>query len=258
MVYGFSMEQFVVAFVVMSVVGPLAAIGYMTFQYYRKRIAEIKALAEQLNLQYFPKGDASISPLLSNLEFFQYGTRPKITHLLKGQVKRSGKSVTVAIFDYQYIVDDRAPGTSDPDKITSTSLTALVFYDETLNLPGFKLPLEHRKDKTNMSFQDISFPAFPIFSKRYRLQGARPDRIRAIFQPNVIKFYERDPIYTEANGSSILICPMNTQPKIHRTTHTVMEKANAIPRFLTAPEMEAYLNKGLNLLSMLEQNQTSD
>jgi hypothetical protein len=251
------MEGFAIAFVFVAVIGSLATLGYIVFQSYRKRIAEIKALANQLNFQYFPKGDASIGPLLSNLEFFQYGTRPKITHLLKGQVKRNGKSVTVAIFDYQYIVDDRAPGTSDPDDITSTSLTALVFYNESLNLPGFKLPLEHRKDKiaNDRRVQDISFPEFPTFSKRYRLHGAMPDRIRAIFQPNIIKFYERDPIYTEANGSYILMCPMNTQPNIHRTTHTAQEKTNAIPRWLSAPEMKAYLDKGLNLLSMLEHNQ---
>ncbi len=246
-----------VAFVIMSVVGPVAMIAYMAFQSYKKRIAEIKALANQLNLQYFPKGDASIWPLLSNLEFFQCQTKPKITHLLKGQVKRQGKSVTVAIFDYQYIVDNRAPGSSDSDDITFISFTALVFYDEALNLPGFKLPLEHRKDKIadDRSLQDISFSKFPIFSKRYRLHGARPDRIRAIFQPNIIKFYERDTIHTEANGSYILMCPMNTQPKIHRTSHTAMEKASAIPRWLSAPEMKAYLDKGLNLLSMLEHNQ---
>lgn len=241
------------------VIGLFAAIAYGAFQHHKKRIAEIQALAHQLKFQYFPKGDASIEPLLSNLEFFQYGTRPEITHLLKGQVKRNGKSVTVAIFDYRYTVDDRAPGTSDPDDITFTSLTALVFYSEALNLPGFNLSIEHRRDKiaNDRSFQkDISFSEFPAFSKRYWLHGAMPDRIRSIFQPNIIKFYERDTIFTEANGSYILLCPMNAQPNIHRTTHKIAEKKNAVPRCLSAPEMKSYLDKGLNLLSMLEQNQT--
>jgi hypothetical protein len=213
------------------VIGLFAAIAYGAFQHHKKRIAAIQALAHELKFQYFPKGDASIGPLLSNLEFFQYGTRPEITHLLKGQVKRNGKSVTVAIFDYRYTVDDRAPGTSDPDDITFTSLTALVFYSEALNLPGFRLSLEHRKDKIvdDRSFEDISFSEFPTFSKRYRLHGARLDRIRAIFQPNIIKFYERDTIYTEANGSYILLCPMNTQPNIHRTTHKIAEKKMLYP-----------------------------
>jgi hypothetical protein len=252
------MEWFAIAFVFVSVIGSLAMLGYIVFQGYKKRIAEIKALANEFKLQYFPKGDASIGPLLSNIEFFQCRDSPKISHLVKGQVKRNGKSVTVAIFDYQYIVDDRAPGTSDPDNITCVTLTALVFYNEALNLPGFRLSLEHRKDKIidDRSFEDISFSEFPTFSKRYRLHGAMLDQIRAIFQPNIIKFYERDTIYTEANGSYILMCPMNAQPNIHRTTHKIAEKKDAIPRWLSAPEMKSYLEKGLSLLSIFEHNQT--
>ncbi|WP_310488628.1 hypothetical protein, partial [Chamaesiphon sp. VAR_69_metabat_338] len=174
----------------------LIAIAYGAFQHHKKRIAAIQALANELKFQYFPKGDASIEPLLSNLDFFQHGRWREITHLLKGQVKRKGKSVTVAIFDYRYSV-------SRAEDVPSFFLTALVFYDESLNLPGFELRREHLMDKMAnvMGSQDINFADFPTFSKRYRLMGAMPDRIRAIFQPNIIKFYEREKLCTEANGS---------------------------------------------------------
>jgi hypothetical protein len=237
------------------IIGLFAAIAYGAVQYHRKRIAEIQALANQLKFQYFPKGDASIGPLLANLEFFQQGTQRKITHLLKGQVKRKGQSITVAIFDYQYTVG-RFSG-SDNDT-SSFILTALVFYDESLNLPGFELRLEHLMDKMAniIGLQDINFSEFPTFSKRYRLLGAMPDRIRAIFQPNIIKFYEREKLCTEAYGSSVLIFPSDTLPNVSQTTHIENGKTHAKSRTLDATEIRAYLDKGLSLLNMLAHNQT--
>jgi hypothetical protein len=227
--------------------------AYGAFQHHKKRIAAIQALANQLKFQYFPKGDASIEPLLSNLEFFQQGRRREITHLLKGQVKRKGKSVTVAIFDYRYMV-----GQPSDDDSSCFFLTALVFYDDSLNLPGFELRREHLMDKMAnvMGSQDINFADFPTFSKRYRLLGTMPDRIRAIFQPNIIKFYEREKLCTEANGSYILIFPSDTLPNVSQATHIVNGKTHSTSRNLDAPEIRAYLDKGLSLLSMLEQNQT--
>jgi hypothetical protein len=233
------------------IVGLFAAISYAAFQHHKKRIAEIQALAHQLKFQYSPTSDASIAPLLSSLEFFQQGIWRKTTHLLKGQVKRQDKSVTVAIFDYQYMVS------RDAD-IPSFILTALVFHDESLNLPRFELRREHLGDKMAnvMGLQDINFSEFPTFSKRYRLLGAMPDRIRAIFQPNVIKFYEREKLCTEANGSYILIFPSDTLQNVSQETHVVNGRTHSTSRTLDATEIRAYLDKGLSLLSMLEHNQT--
>lgn len=234
------------------VIGLFAAIAYGAFQHHKKRIAEIQALANQLKFQYFPKGDASIEPLLSNLDFFQHGRWCEITHLLKGQIKRKGKSVTVAIFDYRYMVGR----SSDEDNCFF--LTALVFYDESLNLPGFELRREHLIDKMAnvMGSQDINFSDFATFSKRHRLLGATPDRIRAIFQPNIIKFYEREKLCTEANGSSVLIFPSDALPNVSQATYIVNGKTHSTSRNLDATEIRAYLDKGLSLLSMLDYNQT--
>jgi hypothetical protein len=248
------------------VIGLFAVIAYGAIQHHKKRIAEIQALANQLKFQYFPKGDASIRPLLSNLEFFQQGTQRKITHLLKGQVKRKGQSITVAIFDYQYTVGrqhnhwgvgDDSASFSSSDDTSSFFLTALVFYDESLNLPGFELRLEHLMDKMAnvIGLQDINFSEFPTFSKRYRLLGAMPDLIRAIFQPNVIKFYEREKLCTEACGSYVVIFPSDTLPNVSPTTRIENGKAHTKSRTLDASEIRVYLDKGLNLLSMLEHNQ---
>ncbi len=235
------------------VVGLFAAIAYGAFQHHKKRIAEIQALANQLKFQYFPKGDASIESLLSNLDFFQHGRQRKITHLIKGQVKRKGQSVTVAIFDYRYTV-----GANFDDDDNCFFLTALVFYDESLNLPGFELRREHLMDKMAnvLGSQDINFSDFPTFSKQYRLLGAMPDRIRAFFQPNIIKFYQREKLCTEANGSYILIFPSDGLPNVSQVTHVVNGKTHATSRNWDATEIRAYLDKGLSLLSMFEYNQT--
>jgi hypothetical protein len=235
------------------VVGLFVALFYAAFQHHRRRIAEIQALASQLKFQYFPKGDASVEPLLSNLAFFQQGRRRKITHLIKGQIQRKGQSVTVAIFDYQYMI-----GLPSNDDSSCFCLTALVFYDESLNLPGFELRREHLVDKAAnvMGLQDINFADFPTFSKRYRLLGGMPDRIRAIFQPNIIKFYEREKLCAEAYGSCVLIFPSDTLPNVSQSTHLENGRTHSGSRTLSATEISAHLNKGLSLLNMLAQNQT--
>jgi hypothetical protein len=42
----------------------------------KKRRQDLELVARQLKLDFFPKGDDSIAPMVSNLEFFMYGESP--------------------------------------------------------------------------------------------------------------------------------------------------------------------------------------
>jgi hypothetical protein len=159
----------------------IAAIVCGLVYLYKKRRQDLELVARQLKLNFSPKGDNSIGPMLSNLEFFMYGERCDVSNLMRGQIKRNGKPVTVAIFDYSYtICKSRSTEFSlneDSVSIESNSdtehfgQTVLVFYDESLDLPGFSLRPEHLWDKLAnfMGYEDINFDRFPDFSKGYRL-----------------------------------------------------------------------------------------
>ncbi len=159
----------------------------------KKRTQELQAIAQELKLQFFPKGDARISPLLANLEFFHYGTNCKITNFMHGQLARGRKSVTVAIFDYVFMVgtnrtdtsinigDDSASiESSNDDDRESFVQTVIIFHDETIDVPAFNLRPENFMDKLGnvVDFQDINFVDFPVFSKR-------------MFEKFLVKFYAK-------------------------------------------------------------------
>jgi hypothetical protein len=45
----------------------------------KKRRQDLQLVARHLKMDFFPKGDNSIAPMLSNLEFFMYGERCNIS-----------------------------------------------------------------------------------------------------------------------------------------------------------------------------------
>lgn len=246
----------------------VAAIVYGFMQIVKKRREDLQLVARQLKLDFFPTGDESIGPMVSNLEFFRYGERCKVSNLIRGQVTRNGKPVSVAIFDYDYTIytnrrvefsfnDEGAAIDSSEDSDTFCQ-TVLVFYDESLDLPGFSLRAELIWDKLAnfVGFEDINFDRFPAFSKGYRLLSNRVDATRELFQPNLIKFYESNKICTEAIGPYVLIFPF--QYANHSGgTKVVNGKTFNQSRYLQPNEVQPCFDLGLRLLSLLEKNMSA-
>ncbi len=229
----------------------------------KKRNASIQALAPILKLRYSSKDDGSLSPLLSNFDFFAHG-RGKVTNLLRGKVSRQGKPVEVAIFDYQYTVgtyhnsvsfDEESVSISGDSDTKSYCLTALVFYDESLNIPSFDLRPELMIDKVAnaFGFKDINFRDFPAFSKRYRLQSEYVDDVRELFQPNLIKFYASNQLRTEANGPYLLFFPFPPSMAV-QDTYTIDGATHMASKFLSAPEIQAYLDLSWQAMGLMARN----
>ncbi|MDP6107162.1 MAG: hypothetical protein QGI33_01860 [Candidatus Brocadiia bacterium] len=95
------------------------------------------------------------------------------------------KGIEVAIFDYRY--------TTGGGKSSHTwSQTVICFWSEMLKLPEFSMRPEHVFDKIGsfLGFQDIDFPRYPTFSKKYLLKGSDEEVIRAVFNESVLAFCE--------------------------------------------------------------------
>ncbi len=243
-------------------------IVYWFMQVLKKRREDLQLVARQLKLDFFPTGDESIGPMVSNLEFFRYGERCKVSNLMRGQIKRNGKPVSVAIFDYDYTIytnqgvefsfnDDGAEIESSEDSDTFYQ-TVLVFYDESLNLPGFSLRAEFIWDKLAnfVGFEDINFDRFPAFSKSYRLLSNQVNATRDLFQPNLINFYESNKICTEAIGPYVLVFPFQ-HANHHSGTKILNGKTFNHSRYLQPKEVKPCFDLGLRLLSLLENNMSS-
>jgi hypothetical protein len=231
-----------------------------------KKDRELKqAVARELKLQFLPQGDPQLFPLITNLPFFQSGGDRKITNLIQGKISRQGKSIFVAIFDYQYwrgrgdttFVDANELGVSfSSEKRGELQYqTVLFFYDQSLDLPEFRLRPEHIVDKAGslLGFQDLNFEQFPQFSKRYHLQTQQVAAVKELFQPNLIKCYEglKDRIATEAKGPYLVVIPSTDG----RHSQEVLVGGTSIAsRGLAADEIKPYLNLGLRLIELLASN----
>jgi hypothetical protein len=233
----------------------------------KKRRQDLELVARQLKLDFFPKGDESIGSMVSNLEFFMYGERCDVSNLMYGQVNRNGKPVTVAIFDYSYTIckrrstefsfnEDSVSIESNNDSETFCQ-TVLVFYDESIDTPGFSLRPEHLWDKlANFAgYEDINFDRFPAFSKGYRLLSNQVDDVRNLFQPNLIKFYETNQVCTEAIGPYLLVFPF--PPKYTNSSLTMGDKTFTKSQYLQAKDVKPYLDLSLKLLNLLEKNMSA-
>ncbi len=260
-----SMTGFLILSLIIVLVGGFI---WMVVWMTKQRTQDLQAIAQELKLQFFPKGDDRIAPLLVNLDFFHYGTNCRITNLMHGQIARGKKSVTVAIFDYAFVVgtnrtytgvsigDDTAEIESGNDDDRQTfGQTVIVFYDEAVDLPGFNLRPENFVDKiANVAgFQDINFRDFPVFSQRYRLDADRVDEVRDLFQPNLLKFYEGHKICTQANGSTVMIMPFGTGNG-SQSVRMEQGKTTTSSSFIAPKEIKQYLDLGLRLLSLCERN----
>jgi hypothetical protein len=232
---------------------------YLVYRYNQQRIADIKALGLRLKLQYFQQGDSSLAPMLANLDFFSRGDRIKVSNLLKGQIRHDRQQVSVAIFDYEYTLSRTHQGLSIGQGLSVASSTdsdsfihtMLVFYDDRLDLPHFIMRPEHIFDKVGnlIGWADINFPDFPQFSKRYSLKGEEVDRIRSLFQPDVIKFCEQAGLSLEARGSYLVAFP------IYRGNHHEVKIHDGVTasqsQILDAGEIQPHLARCFRLLTLL-------
>jgi hypothetical protein len=248
----------------------IALIGgcvWLFFKWSEERTKALQAIAQELKLQFFPKGDDRIAPLLANIDFFHYGFNCRVSNLMHGHIARGSKSVTVAIFDYQFTLGRdnshvgvsfgdnsfRVDSSADDDDRQCFFQTVIVFYDENIYVPHFNLRPENFMDKIGnlVGCEDINFPDFPTFSKRYRLDSDRVDDVRALFQPNLLKFYEGYKLCTEANGNAVLIYPFGTNSGSVRVQNG---RTTTSSSSIGSKEIKSYLDLGLRLLSLLERN----
>ncbi|MGL5832862.1 MAG: hypothetical protein ACRC1Z_06465 [Waterburya sp.] len=231
-------------------VAVITVVVLLTLKSNAARLEELAAVSQQLELSFFPKGNDSLSSLWSHLDFFNHGRFRTVTNLLHGQVIHKGEPVTVAIFDYRYSM-------GKGDHSTCFTQTVLLFYYPTLNLPSFFLRKEqlHHKLCDWVGNVDLNFPDFPNFSNRYRLFGEDMESIQALFQPNVLKFYEREQLCTDGTGPYLMLFPFDTNMSNGKhNVHVSKDRTFTDSRHLSAQEIKPYLDKGLRLLNLFEHN----
>lgn len=227
----------------------LKALALSLISQQNKRTKEMEAIAQKLNLSFFPEGDDSIHPCLTDLNFFARGRDHQVRNLMLGQVSQQATELSIAIFDHSYTH-------GSPDNSTTVYRTVLSFYNPSLEIPGFRLQPRHPFDTVSkrLGYEAIAFADAPKFSERYRLYSAHEMAARNLFQRNLLYFFGEQKITVEANTSYILVLPI---PDYNPSAITVYKKG--IPtisksQLIPPEEMKTFLNVGLRLMALLFNN----
>ncbi|HEY0021653.1 MAG TPA: hypothetical protein VGB24_02055 [Longimicrobium sp.] len=159
----------------------LYALAVLNHQNTQDRIAALRQLATRLGWSFQDAPPLTIIPHVERFELFTQGRDRKIRNYLAGE---SGGD-QLAVFDYSY-----ATGADNAQK--THSQTVLHVHSPRLDLPLFSLRPENLLHRIGglVGHQDIDIEGHPAFSGEYLLRGQDESSIRAVFEPDVVAFYE--------------------------------------------------------------------
>ena len=150
----------------------------------QRRTNELKAVAEQLELQFQDTGDAVFEERVGMLPLFNIGRLRTMTNLI---IADTG-DVRITLFDYKYVTGH------GKNRRVRRQTVALAQADD-LNVPAFHLRPEGMWDSITSLFgwQDIDFVEHPDFSKAFVLRSDMEEATREFFDKDLLDFFTNHP-----------------------------------------------------------------
>lgn len=174
------MFPFVVLIGVVVIIGAVFWFGHLMEKQRREQLLQE---AESMGLAYAPDGDEAFHRQLAPFAVFNKGRKRKLTNLIQGE----SDEVRISIFDYSY--------TTGSGKNQSTTRQTITSLDSSqLSIPEFTMRPEGMLDKIGgvLGLQDIDFDSHPEFSKMFVLKGPNEERIRVVFGPKILTYFEQN------------------------------------------------------------------
>lgn len=178
------------------------------------RQLRLQNLADDNNYQFNDKVDWNTS-YLHNFHFFEIRPIEQKSNSLKGYFK--DENITWEVADVTF---NEGAGFHAEVFNTTTMFLKLPF-----TIPVFSMEKEGVFDKifdkvmALSGYRDIDFEMYGDFSSKFLLMGNDEKAIRAFFTPEIIQFFEQNPIdHVESNGEAILLF---NKVKLARTDETL-------------------------------------
>ncbi|MCP4650633.1 MAG: hypothetical protein GY853_11215 [PVC group bacterium] len=163
---------------------------------------------------------------LKGFKLFNIGYAKKITYVLTGEME----GISWKIFDYQYSVKS--------GRRTATYIQTVAYTEFSgLSLPKFLIEPNSFLHKIGDVFKtnDIKLEAFPVFLKRYTLRGKDEVRIKKLFTPQIVDFFEKRnrAVTIEAEGSKIIIYYLKVKIPLPELKDIIVDEAGIVKTFET-------------------------
>ena len=204
----------------------ILVVGLLIFSYVyeKKRTEALELIAKKLGFSFSKSGRKKTKLTHEKFALFSKGSSRK----LKNEIWGNNKDNKVSIFGYSY--SQRSGNNSSTYK-----QTVLSIEDSRLDLPKFELGPENTFHKIGQVFgyQDIDFESFPVFSKKYLLRGSDEVRIRKLFTPEVIEYFEKNQnLYVEAQGRTLILYKPSERCKPDEITGFYQKGKAALSNFI--------------------------
>jgi hypothetical protein len=210
-----------------AVGGLVAAVILSSRQAAQRRTEELTRAAERMGWGFREKVEFSAIPDLERFELFRSGHSKKLRNLATSPAGE----LRAVLFDYAYTI---STGKS------SHTRRQTVFYatGSELSLPSFSLRPEHFLHKVGAVFgyQDIDIDGHEYFSSRFLLRGEDEASVRAAFNSEVARFFERHPDSCAAGtGKELLFWRPGRLTKPEELQLFVNEGFELAQRFVQTP-----------------------
>ena len=196
-----------------------------------KRNKNLKKIANDLNIPFYPKGDDSLYDHLEYFYLFSTGSKLKIANMLH----QEDKETELAFFDFTFEIGAGGSGPSEAgggvSYATEHKQSVVYFCSPKLDLPQFVL----RPEKIYHQFgdlQDIDFSSHTKFSDDYLLQGNPEESVRNLFNDQLLNYFESKPgLCLEGGANQMLFYRLNERISPNKLSEFLEEGMQVLSKF---------------------------
>ena len=176
----------------------IAAFIWWLVQSDKKRTAKMLSLVTSLGGTFHKEATTADDGLIAGSHLATQGRNRKMFNIVELPPKER-----CVLFDFQYW-----QGPIGTDGITVVMTVVRFQSDKLLQVPPFVLRPENLGDKVSAALgsNDINFPEYAAFSKKYLLRSQDEAAARQFFTPAIIAFFEQEPgWFAEVSGDRLFV-----------------------------------------------------
>ena len=213
----------------------LVLLAFYFFWYPQLRRSEnLRKIAIDLNIPFYPKGDDSLYDHLEYFHLFSMNSKSRITNMLH----QEDKETELAFFDFTFEIGAGGSGTPSESGAgggvsyaTEHKQSVVYFCSPKLDLPQFVLQPEKELHQFG-DLQDIDFSSHTKFSDDYLLQGNPEESVRNLFNDQLLNYFESKPgLCVEGGANQMLFYRLNERISPNKLSEFLEEGMQVLSKF---------------------------
>ena len=216
----------------------IIVLGLLAFYFFwwpqLKRSNNLKRVANDLNIPFYPKGDDSLYEHLEYFHLFSMNSKSRITNMLH----QEDEETELAFFDFTFEIGAGGSGTPSESGAgggvsyaTEHKQSVVYFCSPKLDLPQFVLQPEKKFHQFG-DLQDIDFSSHTKFSDDYLLQGNPEESVRNLFNEQLLNFFESKPgLCVEGGANQMLFYRLNERISPNKLSQFLEEGMQVLSKF---------------------------